>query len=202
MNPHFIFNALNTIQSYIYLNEKDNAILYLVKFSDLTRMILEMSNHEKISLADEIKTLMLYLDLEKMRFEDTLFFDVFIAENIVADNIKIPSMLIQPYVENAVKHGLLHKKDDRKLFIRFTHEDDILTVEIDDNGIGRKKSQLINAARKNKHESFSTIANQKRLELLNLGFNDHIGIEIIDKSDEKKQASGTKVILRIPLIKQ
>jgi hypothetical protein len=88
------------------------------------------------------------------------------------------------------------------LFIRFTLESDILTVEIDDNGIGRKKSQLINAARKNKHESFSTIANQKRLELLNLGFNDHIGIEIIDKYDEKNVACGTKVILRIPLTKQ
>jgi two-component sensor histidine kinase len=199
MNPHFIFNALNTIQSYIYLNEKQQASTYLVKFSELTRMILEMSNYETISLADEIKTLKLYLELEAMRFEDTLIFEINVAENIKTEMCKIPSMLIQPYVENAVKHGLLHKKDDRRVSVDFFIEDNLLNVVIDDNGIGREKSKQINDARKNKPQSFATIANQKRLELLNLGLNVNIGIEIIDKYDEQNMPSGTKVILKIPL---
>jgi anti-sigma regulatory factor (Ser/Thr protein kinase) len=199
MNPHFIFNALNTIQSYIYLNEKQNAANYLVKFSELTRMILDMSNSETVSLRDELKTIHLYLELEQMRFEDTLVYTIEIAKNIELDTTKIPSMLIQPYIENAIKHGLMHKKEDRKLSLNFSIQQHFLIVSVEDNGVGRKKANEINQQRASKHQSFATNANQKRLELLNIGFQEQIGIDFFDKFDENGRAAGTKVTLKIPM---
>jgi LytS/YehU family sensor histidine kinase len=140
MNPHFLFNALNTIQAYIYTNDKENASVYLGKFSELTRRILEMSNKDCVPLSEEIKSLSLYLELEKIRFEDLLHYTFEVDPALQPDFVYIPSMLIQPYVENAIKHGLLHKKDDRQLWIKFIKERDCLMVIIDDNGIGRKRS--------------------------------------------------------------
>ncbi len=199
MNPHFIFNALNTIQSYIYLNDKQNASSYLVKFSELTRMILDMSNSEFITLKDEIKTVKLYLELEKMRFEDTLVYTLSIDPQLSQEHTLLPSMLIQPYIENALKHGLMHKKNDRTLLIDFSLNGSCLQIVIDDNGVGRKKSNEINQQRANRYQSFATKANQKRLELLNVGHHEQIGIDIIDKFDADDQAIGTKVILQIPI---
>lgn len=198
MNPHFIFNALNTIQSYIYLNDKESASNYLAQFSMLTRKILDMSNHETVTLTDEIETLQLYLSLEKMRFEDSLNYEIIIASSLKVKEIKIPSMLIQPYVENALKHGLLHKKTNRNLTITFENNDTFLTVKIDDNGVGRKRANELNSIKDIKFNSFSTEANQKRLTLLNKHTTE-IGVEIIDKIDKRGYSEGTLVILKIPL---
>lgn len=198
MNPHFIFNALNTIQSYIYLNDKESASNYLAQFSMLTRKILDMSNHETVTLTDEIETLQLYLSLEKMRFEDSLNYEIIIASSLKVKEIKIPSMLIQPYVENALKHGLLHKKTNRNLTITFENNDTFLIVKIDDNGVGRKRANELNSIKDIKFNSFSTEANQKRLTLLNK-HTAEIGVEIIDKIDKRGYSEGTLVILKIPL---
>lgn len=194
MNPHFIFNALNTIQAYIYLNDKKNAGSYLTKFSKLTRSILDMSEKEKISLKDEITALKLYLDLEQMRFQGDFEYEI-IAININKDSIFIPSMLIQPYIENAVKHGLLHSTEFKKLVVEFTLDDNYLVIEIDDNGVGRKRSEEINLKRFDQHESFSSKANEKRLELLNSI--SEIGVQFVDKYDSDNRSLGTKVILKI-----
>lgn len=198
MNPHFIFNALNTIQSYIYLNDKENASNYLAQFSMLTRKILDMSNNETVTLTDEIETLQLYLSLEKMRFEDSLSYDITIAPNLKVNDIKIPSMLIQPYVENALKHGLLHKKTNRNLSILFEQDSQFLVIKIDDNGVGRKKANELNSIKDHKFNSFSTEANQKRLTLLNKQTTE-IGVNTIDKFDKNGIAEGTLVVLKIPL---
>lgn len=198
MNPHFIFNALNTIQSYIYLNDKKSAADYLVQFSELTRHILEMSNKEKVSLHDELKALKLYLELEKMRFEDDFNYQI-TTHDIEADTILIPSMLIQPYVENAVKHGLLHKKGAKLLKLDFEVKENILTVSIEDNGIGIEASGKLNALRPKKHESFATQANQKRFEILNQSSLYNIGVQTLNIENHMKQCIGTKVILSIPL---
>ena len=107
MNPHFIFNALNSIQEYILTNEKKLANSFLGKFSDLMRLYLDMSNKKSVSLAEEIKAMQLYLELEAMRFEDSFEFNLHVDENLHTDDIQIPPMIIQPYVENAIKHGLL-----------------------------------------------------------------------------------------------
>ncbi len=217
MNPHFIFNALNSIQEFILLNEKRLANQFLGKFADLMRLTLDMSNKKTISLTEEIKILNLYLELEKLRFENLEY--VFeIDENINTDEINLPAMLIQPYIENALKHGLLHKQQDRKLFIRFfwiekptnqntennqknsskTVCDKVFCCEIEDNGIGRERSASLQKNRPDKHQSFAMSATQKRLELLNHARTNTIFLEIKDLKDNQNNAVGTKIILHIP----
>lgn len=199
MNPHFLFNALNTIQSYIYTNDKENASQYLGKFSELTRMILDMSNKEIVSLAEEIKSLKLYVELEQLRFEDKLVYEFVIDEHLSLDMAFIPSMLIQPYVENAIKHGLLHQKSPWRLTITFTENGNGVDVIVDDNGVGRQRSAELNRQKnKKQHESFATSANQKRLEILNKDINNAIAIKIIDKVDHFGNALGTCIQLHIP----
>nr|WP_294936312.1 histidine kinase [uncultured Flavobacterium sp.] len=197
MNPHFIFNALNSIQEYIVLNEKNLAGSYLAKFADLIRAYLEHSSKGYISLREEIECLDTYLQLEKLRFEDK--FSYTITSSISNEEIKIPTMLIQPYVENAIKHGLLHKKDNRNLSINFEllKEEKMLRCIILDNGIGREKAaQLRNV----NHRSFATEATQHRLDLLNFGRERKIGVTIDDLVNDDKNAIGTKVTLLIPIL--
>ncbi len=198
MNPHFIFNALNSIQDYIILNQKHLASSYLSKFADLIRAYLNHSSKGYISLKEEIECLNIYLELEKLRFEEKFSYVVAIGD--VNEEIRIPTMLIQPYVENAIKHGLLHKKQDRKLQIifRMLSEEQMLQCVIEDNGIGREKAAQL---RPQKHLSFATQANQNRLELLNFGKEKKIGVTIEDVLDENNEIQGTKVTLLIPIIK-
>lgn len=199
MNPHFFYNALNTIQSYIFSDDKRNAITYLNKFSNLTRMILEMSEKESVPLAHEVKALTLYLELEKSRFQDHFSYSLIIDSSIDLEMVSIPAMLIQPYIENAIKHGLLHKQNDRELKINIHRDANILKVLIDDNGIGREQSAMINKQRIDKPQSFSSNANQIRLALLNNGRNQKVGVQFIDKTNAQLQAEGTTVIISIPL---
>ena len=198
MNPHFIFNALNSIQEYIVLNQKHLASSYLAKFADLIRAYLNHSSKGYISLKEEIECLNIYLELEKLRFEEKFTYVIAIGD--VNEEIKIPTMLIQPYVENAIKHGLLHKKEDRKLRVTFRMllEEQMLQCVIIDNGIGREKATQL---RQKKHLSFATQANQNRLELLNFGKEKKIGVTIEDVLNENNEIQGTKVILLIPIIK-
>lgn len=202
MNPHFLFNALNTIQSYIYLNDKKQAISYLGKFSVLTRKILDESNRETISLSEEIETLDLYLQLEKMRFENILNYKIQTEHIDYTEQIKIPPMLIQPYVENAVKHGLMHKPNNRQLSITFSYDvkEHNICVIIDDNGIGRKRSFEINSKRNAAHKSFSTKANKTRLDILNSHRKDPISVSITDKTDAYGNPTGTTVQINIPVL--
>lgn len=198
MNPHFFYNALNTIQSYIFSNDKYNATTYLAKFSKLTRMILEMSGEQTVKLEDEINSLKLYLDLEQMRFQQDFNYQLITAQNLNTSQIKIPSMLIQPYVENAVKHGLLHKEGHKEVNVIFEVYEDLLKVTIDDNGVGRKRSEEINSHKIDKPKSFSTDSNRKRLEILNHNKN-VASVEFVDKLDENQQSTGTTVILLITI---
>jgi two-component sensor histidine kinase len=197
MNPHFLFNALNTIQSYIYLSDKKTASQYLVHFSELVRIILDMSNKESISLTEELKALDLYLKLEKMRFEDDFNYRI---ENTITstDDLKIPSMLVQPYVENSIKHGLLHKKGKKELSIYLQQTDKKLLIRVIDNGIGIEKSKEINAQRQKHHQSFATHANKKRFDLLNKYSKDEIGVETINLVDANNICIGTEIKLSIP----
>jgi hypothetical protein len=144
MNPHFFYNALNTIQAYIFMNDKAKASSYLAKFSRLTRIILQMSEAETVSLTEETETMKLYLELEKMRFDSGFDYDIQYVGIENRESIEIPSMIIQPYVENAIKHGLLHKVGDKRLMVVFEQVGRQLLVTIDDNGIGRKRSGELN----------------------------------------------------------
>jgi LytS/YehU family sensor histidine kinase len=200
MNPHFIFNALNTIQSFIYSNNKSKANSYLGKFSNLIRIVLDSSNKKAISLTEEVETLQLYVDLEVMRFENTLQAIIHVDPLLDTDSIFIPPMLVQPFVENAIKHGLLHKINNRKLKISFkpSANQQALEIEIDDNGIGRERSAFLNAQKKEDHNSFAIKANQTRIDILNQLSTNKIVLEIIDKKDIDNIAKGTTVKLFIP----
>jgi len=200
MNPHFYYNALNTIQAYIFTNDPDNASKYLNKFSKLTRRILELSEQDFITLSEEIDTLKLYLELEEVRFDGDFIYSFEIDESVDIEIVRVPSMLIQPYVENAIKHGLLHKTGDKKLTIRCVIRAEVLYIEIEDNGIGRKRSSELNVIKHEKHKSFALEANAKRLEVLNQNQTKKVGVEILDKLDEVNQPAGTTVIITIPMI--
>lgn len=199
MNPHFFYNALNTIQSFIFTDDKRSASSYLAKFSKLTRMILEMSEKDTVSLTEEVDALILYLELEKARFnEDDFNFSIVVDSSLDLDIVKIPSMIVQPYVENAIKHGLLHKKGKKKLTVDFYIEANNLCISVDDNGIGRKKSGELAKIKSDKHKPFATRANLKRIEILNKG-NNKIGVEYNDKTDFSGIATGTTVHITIPV---
>ncbi|QHI38538.1 Sensor histidine kinase YpdA [Kordia antarctica] len=201
MNPHFIFNALNSIQEYIILNKKNLASDYLGKFADLIRTYLNHSNKGAISLQDEIDCLEMYLELEELRFEDKLSYTFHIDENIDTESLSIPTMLIQPYVENALKHGLLHKKDNRLLSISLqtVPKKNAIICTIEDNGIGREKALELKIKKDKMHKSFGTQATQDRLDLLNYGKGKRIGVSIEDLYDaHTKEPSGTKVVITIP----
>lgn len=199
MNPHFIFNALNSIQEFIILNKKELASDYLADFADLMRSYLQHSQEDAISLRDEIETLELYLKLEKIRFEQDFEYTISWSKELSLDEMAIPSFLIQPFVENAIKHGLLHKNGKKNLAITFEKtSNQTISCVITDNGIGRKASELLN--KNKKHQSFATKASQNRLEILNQTSKEKIDLKIIDLYDEEQISLGTKVEILIPLI--
>ena len=174
--------------------------MYLGKFADLMRLILDQSNKEIISLEEELKILNLYLELEALRFEEN--FEYIIQKENIEDEaeINIPAMLIQPYVENAIKHGLLHKQGLKKISIHFKLQKNKLLCVVEDNGIGRKRSGEINALRNKKYTSFATGATQKRLELLNQNNPNLIVVNYTDLTLNNTTYIGTKVSIVIPII--
>lgn len=197
MNPHFIFNALNSIQSLIRFNKNKEAYKYINKFALLLRETLYYSDKDFIPLEREISMLENYLEMEKMRFDGALDFTI---EVHCSTDIHIPSMIIQPFVENAIKHGLLHKTQGNKqvkIYFKDQDENSIICTVID-NGIGRKKAREITAQKKGVGASFSTNATQKRLELLQQSQNSQLGVSYTDLYDEHQQALGTKVEIVIP----
>ena len=198
MNPHFMFNVLNSIQGLFTIGKAEKANEVLSRFSDLMRSILDVSDQNTIGLDKELEMIGLYLELEAVRFGDEFHYKVDVAHDIDPKKVEVPSLLIQPYVENAVKHGLLHRKGNKNLSVTLalTDNETMLEVRIDDNGIGRDKAGEL---RSEKHRSFATQASSSRLDLLNVENAHKIGVEIIDKNDEAGNAKGTLVILRIPL---
>ncbi|MGB1217547.1 MAG: sensor histidine kinase, partial [Saprospiraceae bacterium] len=167
MNPHFVFNALNSIQSLVLQKDYKNSNYYLGKFSNLVRIILMMSEQQKVTLQEEIEMLRLYLDLEKLRFDDINIKLVVEIETHEQEELVVPPMLTQPHVENALKHGLLHKKKGKKhISIRFSLLGDYVKIIIQDNGVGRKQRKKMQERSLKRHKSYSTEANIKRVELL------------------------------------
>jgi LytS/YehU family sensor histidine kinase len=158
-----------------------------------------MTEKETISIAEEVKTLGLYLDIEKARFEEDFNYYILVDNEIDAENIKIPTMLLQPYVENAVKHGLLHKQGEKAVTIHFQKETEHIKISIDDNGIGRQKSTELNAIKNKNHNSFATEAMQNRVNLLNQYNQKNISIQYIDKTNLNNQPTGTSVVFEIPI---
>lgn len=198
MSPHFIFNSLNAIQSFVADNNNIEAIKYIGQFAKLMRQILQGSESGSIKLEEEIDFLNNYLRLEKLRFNNLFNYSITVNEEVEADFIKIPPMLLQPYIENSILHGMKGKKEDGwiKINIDLSDDEDILVVTIDDNGIGRKKAMELSKTRR-KHKSLGLQITQERLSTINNS--DKSSIQIIDKEDNKGNSLGTKVILTMPV---
>lgn len=193
MNPHFIFNSLNSVQDLILRQETEKSYDYIVKFSSLVRQTLNYSDKEFIDFEDELKLLEVYLELEQLRFPDRFSYRI---EKRNVEEIEVPPMLVQPFVENAIKHGLLHKSGDKKLSIVF-EQTDILTCTITDNGIGRTKSKEIKDRQRKSHESFSVGAINRRFEIMQELYKTDLGVRYEDLYDSG-MACGTRVVLRLP----
>ncbi|MEO9003614.1 MAG: two-component regulator propeller domain-containing protein [Ginsengibacter sp.] len=205
MSPHFIFNSLNSIQQFVLGGDVESANKYLSQFSKLIRLVLQYSETNFITLDEEISMLHLYLSLEKTRFGDTFEYNIYLEENIDADEIKIPNLMVQPFVENAIWHGLMHKKGSREIKIHFRlSEDKTLVCEIVDNGIGRRRSEEIKKTRSVdiKHQSKGLKLVQDRSEALMQQFGKEILIEINDLINDVNEVSGTRVLIMLPLTGQ
>jgi two-component sensor histidine kinase len=198
INPHFVFNSLNSIKSYILTHRSVEAAEYLTDFSVLMRSILQHSKEQLISLTDELETAVLYVKLEKLRFEDNFEFIYELDERIDTDEILTPPMLLQPYIENAIKHGLMNKDEKRVLELKIRQLTNSIEIIIEDNGIGREQASLL---RKNipKYQSMGMNINDERIKLLSQANDLHIQIMIEDKKAADGSPLGTKVTIHIPL---
>jgi len=195
INPHFIFNSLNSIQDFILDQQPRMANLYLSKFASLMRMIIENSRKEYTLLSEEIEFLKLYISLEKLRLNEELDVDFTITPETDVNNIQIPTMLLQPIIENAIKHGLSPKKSDRFLSVHFNAQGGkTLTCTIEDNGIGRNLSKSQGNVISANRSSVGLRNIHERLELL---FGSGENIRIIDLLDENRQPMGTRVVIHV-----
>ena len=199
MNPHFIFNALNSVNGFIARNDELNANKYLVRFSKLMRSILDNSESDFIPLSNEISLLELYLQLEHSRFADKFNYDFKVDENIDIKNYQIPPMLIQPYIENAIWHGLRYKESGGLLSVSIAKEKDNLAITIQDNGIGRTKSQELKSENQKKMKSRGIKNTQKRLEILEKIYKKQIHLSI---KDVQENGEGTLVEIIIPKLEK
>ncbi|MES2777098.1 MAG: histidine kinase [Bacteroidota bacterium] len=203
MNPHFIFNCLNSINRYIVKSDHKTASGYLTKFSKLIRLILDNSSTDIISLQTEIDTLELYIQMEAMRFHNSFDYSIETAEGINTMTTHIPSMLVQPYIENAIWHGLLHKTEGKAMMrVRFINaEKKSIRIEIEDNGIGRVKAKELRSRETLKTKSYGMQISSDRIKLINDLYNMDARVSITDLYDEQGNACGTKVVIELPLIK-
>jgi LytS/YehU family sensor histidine kinase len=195
MNPHFIFNCLNAINHFILKNEMETASNYLISFSRLVRLVLNNSRQSLITIEEELSMMRLYLDLEKVRFNNAFDYNIHIEKDLDITSLNIPPLIIQPFVENAIWHGLMHKDDPGLLSISIRTNNNILICEITDNGIGRKRAYEFKSKSVEIKKSMGIEITKKRLELLNGSFEPSSFIEIHDLQDKSGIASGTKVVL-------
>jgi hypothetical protein len=195
MNPHFVYNTLSSIQHYITENNSDSAIKYLTKFARLMRVIMDNSSKPLIPIKDELQALELYLELESVRCTGKFSYTVNISSEIDIDYDQIPSMLIQPYVENAIWHGLMLREEGGHLLISLSIEGSLIKCIIEDNGIGRRRSAEL---KKSNHKSLGMSITKERLEILNSLHGSQLSVEIVDLVNDAGEAAGTRVVIYIP----
>jgi len=197
MNPHFVFNSLNSINAYILLNKYETASSYLTRFAQLMRQILDNSARETISLEDEISFLESYLQAESMRLEEKLEYEIDVDEQIDQFETEIPSMILQPFVENAVWHGIAPKKSKGKITIRMQSQHNELLIRIEDDGIGRAKAAELRQVRTGSHTSKGLALTRERLTLFDQKHGTRSTVETTDLFDASGEPAGTRVDIRI-----
>ena len=200
MNPHFIFNSMNAIQNYVYTEDKRAAGKYIVQFSRLMRLFLNASYEKFTTLNQEIEISERYVALEKMRFENKFDYEFIIEKTLPLTTIKIPSLILQPYVENAINHGLVHRTTKGYLWVRvYQDNNNMLICEVEDNGIGRVAAQKIRQQSLKKHRPRGMALVAERKRVLNDRHNLEVQIDLIDLYNEQAKATGTKVVIQIPI---
>lgn len=201
MNPHFIFNSLNSLQTFVLENDVKSANKYLSVFSQLMRLTLENSYHNEVPITQEISQLELYLSLESMRFDHKFKYSINISPDVDENHIKIPSLLIQPFVENAIWHGLLNKTEgEKRLVIHIGKEGNQIICRVEDNGIGRTKALEIKSKSKSSHKSLGTKITQQRLELLSAIHGKNFRISYEDLFNKSGIPEGTRVHIYLPMV--
>ncbi len=201
MNPHFIFNALNSIKLYIINQEPKIAAYYLNKFSKLIRKILEASNTKEVTLQEELETMDLYMTIENIRFSNEIDFNIIVDEKINLTAIKVPPLVLQPFLENSLWHGLSSKKNDKKITVSILKQEvNYIQIIIEDNGIGRKASAKIKAEKSINRKSIGINLTKDRLTNFVKNLQNDYAIIYEDLIDKDKNVMGTKVVLHIPLV--
>ena len=195
MNPHFIFNALNSVNSFISKNDTRQANKYLSDFSRLMRIVLENSQSDFVPLTEEVDTLELYLKLEHFRFQDKFDYDFYTDETLLNEEYAMPPMLIQPFIENAIWHGIRYKEGKGKLVVKLLAENDGLKMVIEDNGIGRKQSKALKTENQSQQKSTGMKNTKDRINLINDTYNSKIRLNIADLEGE---ITGTRVEVFLP----
>ncbi len=203
MEPHFIFNSLNSIQNYILHNNKLDANKYLSKFSSLMRLTLDNSKEMYVPLETELTALKLYVELEALRFKEKIEYKIYVDPEVDTKEYKVPALLIQPYVENAIWHGLMNKEDGiGKLEIELRKINTQLVCTVTDNGIGRKRSAEINKSEHLEKSSEGMALTQKRIELSNAVYMQNMSVTILDLIDEQHNPAGTRIEIVLPIIEE
>ena len=201
MNPHFLFNSLNSIKLYIINNDKKNAVHYLNKFSKLVRKILEASSQREIPLAEELETVELYMNIENIRFSNDINFKISVSEDIDIHTVKIPSLILQPFLENALWHGLSSKEGEKNISLAVSSgEAGFINIAITDNGVGRDRAEKIKEGKVLKRKSIGIDITKERLANFSKDYQNSFHVEIIDIYDGSNVAAGTKILLYIPTI--
>lgn len=199
MNPHFIFNCLNSIDHYIIKNETRKASEYLNSFSRLIRLILQNSRSNYVNLREELEALKLYMEMESLRFNHRFDYIVKVENDLDLDGIEIPPMLIQPYVENAIWHGLMHKKGKGRVVITLSQRNNCLYCNIEDDGIGRAKAATYKSKHSTRKKSMGMGITNDRINLINNLYNADTTVRVIDLTDQNGNGTGTRIELMIPL---
>ena len=199
MNPHFIFNTINAIQYFISKNDNESAYFYLTKFSRLLRRTLENSENMSIPLAEELETLTLYMELQLLRYGNKFSYHIDVGSEIDTQLTEIPSMILQPYIENAIQHGLNSKRKGGKLDIQLKQNNGTLVCVIQDNGVGIKKSLSLKKTKGTDHTSSGMKLTEERLEIISTAHKENIDVTIEDLSELNEKENGTRVILKIPV---
>ncbi|MGB7393327.1 MAG: tetratricopeptide repeat protein [Pricia sp.] len=201
MNPHFLFNSLNSIKLYIINNEQKNAVRYLNKFAKLIRKILEASSVREIPLAEELETVELYMTIENIRFSDEIDFTIEVDEGLDPHTIRIPSLILQPFLENALWHGLSSKEGPKKIVLNITRSTPgRIQIAVTDNGIGRAAAERIKENKVLKRKSVGIEITKGRLANFAKDYENSFQVEMIDLYDNHGKASGTRVVLHIPTV--
>lgn len=193
MNPHFIFNALNSIKVFLIENNKEKAVYYLNKFSKLIRKILESSRIESHSLEEELELISLYLSIENIRFDDSIQVSIETDPGISLSNIKIPPLILQPFVENAIWHGLMLSKEEKKIAIKVYKQDNEVKVSLVDNGVGRDAAFSLKKKKSFKKKSVGLKMTEERISFFNQKHQLNYSFKIVDLKDKEGNSMGTEV---------